>query len=37
MDIYDRWREIKRKHHLERHTGENYLRDAQGDLSCIGL
>jgi hypothetical protein len=33
MDIYDRWREIKRKHHLEKHTGES-LRDAQGDLSC---
>jgi hypothetical protein len=40
MDIYDRWREIKRKHHLERHTGENYLRNAQGDLSyklCFGI
>jgi hypothetical protein len=33
MDIYDRWLGIKRKHHLEKHTGES-LQDAQGDLSC---
>jgi hypothetical protein len=33
MDIYDRWLGIKRKHRLEKHTGES-LRDTQGDLSC---
>jgi hypothetical protein len=33
MDIYDRWLGIKRKHHLEKHTGES-LQDAQGNLSC---
>jgi hypothetical protein len=33
MDIYDRWLGIKRKYHLEKHTGES-LQDVQGDLSC---
>jgi hypothetical protein len=33
MNIYDRWLGIRRKHRLEKHTGES-LQDAQGDLSC---
>jgi hypothetical protein len=34
MNIYDKWLEIKRKHHLESHTEGNYLQGTQGDLSC---
>jgi hypothetical protein len=27
MDIYDRWLEIKEKHHIEKHEGEGLRKD----------